>query len=174
MLQQLGWLVHNLTCMCCVNEAHKGSVYKPVAVLPADVMQQLSSSSMLISAAPSTALSLLQTWITQPGFPLINLSADGASVEQSRYYDWGSNIGNDPFVTGSNSTWYVPLGSGQLASSADSQNNGLHWQEIVNQSSMMMPDAILGASVLNAGGSGYYRCVTAACCMHGVVMPAIA
>ena len=98
----------------------------------------------------------MQGWITQPGFPLINVSANGTSVEQSRYYDWGGSVGDDPFVTSSGDAWYVPLGTGQLASPNSPEDGADQWQEILEQSGVIT-SANLEGTVLNAGGSGYYR-----------------
>ena len=83
------------------------SVFQYLLPCSAEAMQQLKQSSKLFSASRTEALVLLHSWITQPGFPLVNISADGSASQQGRLYDWGSQTLDDPFgpvVTTSNTS----------------------------------------------------------------------
>ncbi|KAL0039225.1 hypothetical protein WJX77_012027 [Trebouxia sp. C0004] len=119
-------------------------------------MQQLRANSRLLTVPAQTAVALLQFWIDQPGFPLINVSDSGTQAAQSRFYAWGSNVTDDPFVTSGNSTWYVPLGAGQLGSQAVPGDAAAQWGELLDHSGMI-PSVDTEGTILNVAGTGYYR-----------------
>ena len=142
-------------------------------------MQQLKQSSKLFNASRADALTLLHTWIDQPGFPLVNISPDGSAQQQGRFYDWGSQNLADPFspnistgavqATNSNTTvtsrnttdnaWYVPMSLGQGAAAAGSEDAGSdsEWVELSTESAVAVILADSGSA--NLGGAGYYRWV---------------
>lgn len=122
-------------------------------------MQQLRVDSILFSVPPTTAVALLHFWVIQPGFPLINISASGTQATQSRFYAWGGVVADDPFVVNGNSTWYVPLGAGQLDPPAASGDANTEWRELLDHTGLI-PDTGADGMVMNVGGTGYYRCVT--------------
>ncbi|KAL0033662.1 hypothetical protein WJX79_010747 [Trebouxia sp. C0005] len=119
-------------------------------------MQGLTASSRLFTVPPQIAVALLQFWIDQPGFPLINISDSGTQAAQSRFYAWGSNVTNDPFVTSGNSTWYIPLGAGQLDPQAVPGDAATQWGELLDHSGLI-PSVDSEGAVLNIAGTGYYR-----------------
>ena len=125
-------------------------------------MQEVRANSRLFTVPSQTAVALLQFWINQPGFPLINISDSGTQAAQSRFYAWGSNVTNDPFATNGNSTWYVPLGAGQLDPQAVPGDAATQWGEHLDHSGMI-PSVDSEEAILNIAGSGYYRCVKQTC-----------
>ncbi len=125
-------------------------------------MQEVRANSRLFTVPSQTAVALLQFWINQPGFPLINISDSGTQAAQSRFYAWGSNVTNDPFATSGNSTWYVPLGAGQLDPQAVPGDAATQWGELLDHSGMI-PSVDSEGAILNIAGSGYYRCVKQTC-----------
>ena len=130
--------------------------------LAGEEAQSTHSSSKLLSAPTDTALQRLQTWMTQPGLPLLNLSSDSSSqpmIALSRYYDWGRDTEQDPFVTANESTWYIPVGIGRLGSPSISGDAENAWLEVSDESQVMsgVEDSSAEDFILNAGGSGYYR-----------------
>lgn len=142
-------------------------------------MQQLKQSSKLFNASRADALTLLRTWIDQPGFPLVNVSPDGSAQQQGTFYDWGSQTLADPFspnistggvqATNSNTTvtsrttsdtaWYVPmsLGQGTMAAGSESAGSDSEWIELSTESAVAVNLADSGS--VNVGGAGYYRWV---------------
>lgn len=129
--------------------------------------QSTHSSSTLLSAPSGTALQLLQTWITEPGLPLLNFSSDSSSqpmITQSRYYDWGRDTRPDPFVTANESVWYIPVGTGRLGSSSTPGDAENTWLEVSDESQVMssVEDSSAEDLILSAGGSGYYRSASCA------------
>ncbi len=125
-------------------------------------MLELRANSRLFTVPSQTAVALLQFWINQPGFPLINVSDSGTQAAQSRFYAWGSNVTDDPFVTSGNSTWYVPLEAGQLGSQAAPGGAATQWGELLDHSGMI-PGFDSEGTILNVAGTGYYRCVQQTC-----------
>ncbi len=128
-------------------------------------MQEVRANSRLFTVPSQTAVALLQFWINQPGFPLINISDSGTQAAQSRFYAWGSNVTNDPFATSGNrknSTWYVPLGAGQLDPQAVPGDAATQWGELLDHSGMI-PSVDSEGAILTIAGSGYYRCVKQTC-----------
>lgn len=120
------------------------------------------SSSELFPAPTSDALQLLQSWIRQPGLPLLKLSADDVSpavLTQSRYYDWGQGAAGDPFANANASTWYVPLAVGRLGSPNTAGAAEKAWTETLNNSQVVanLGNSLAEGLMLNARGSGYYR-----------------
>ena len=118
---------------------------------------QLNHSSLLLSGSTDSALQLLQTWITQPGVPLLTLSIDASSqstVTQSRHYDWGLSVAGDPFAAANDSAWYVPINMGSLGSPATAGDAEATWLELSDQSQLA---GTVDDVILNPDGSGYYR-----------------
>lgn len=111
------------------------------------------------------ALALLRTWITQPGYPLLNFS-DGNSIQQGRFYTYGSDVRNDTYLTSNDSTWFVPVQVGSLASAssvplqagslatAGSGNARTEWVEMLQQPEIMLN---LTGPVVNKAATRYYR-----------------
>lgn len=125
-------------------------------------MQEVKANSRLFTVPSQTAVALLQFWINQPGFPLINISDSGIQAAQSRFYAWGSNVTDDPFATSGNSTWYVPLGVGQLDPQVAPGDAATQWGELLDHSGMI-PSVDSEGAILNVAGTGYYRCVQQTC-----------
>lgn len=67
----------------------------------ADEVWRLQQSSELFRSSKTQALALLCGWVTQPGFPLVTISLDGTASQQGRFYDWGSQTSQDPFLAAS-------------------------------------------------------------------------
>ena len=133
-----------------------------VCVCLADQEVRSSKGSRLFSAPTADALPMLHAWITEPGLPLLQLSAEGAMppvLTQSRFFDWGQTTADDPFLNNdSQSAWYVPVAFGILGSPAVAGDAENSWFEISNQSQVVAGvDSSAEGLNLNAGGSGYYR-----------------
>ena len=133
----------------------------------AGALQQLKSNSTLFSDSDTDALALLRTWITQPGYPLLNVS-EGNAAEQARFYAWGDGVRTDTYTTSEDSTWFVPLQVGPLASApsvplqeggglatAGSDNAGTSWIEILQQVQVQLNDT---TPVINKAATRYFRC----------------
>lgn len=118
-----------------------------------------SKHSKLFSVPTADALQLLNSWMTQPGLPLLKLSAEQSKppvLMQTRFHDWEQNTIDGPFVDNSGSTWYVPMAVQGLEPHAGHAENA--WFEISNQSQVVDGiDSTAGGLNLNAGGSGYFR-----------------
>ena len=111
------------------------------------------------------ALALLRTWITQPGYPLLNVS-DGNSIQQGRFYTYGSNVRNDTYLISNDSSWFVPVQVGPLASAssvplqagslatASSGNAGTEWVEMLREPDIMLN---MTGQVINKAATRYYR-----------------
>lgn len=127
-----------------------------------DQEAKASKHSNLFSVPAGDALQMLHAWITQPGLPLLQLSANDSMppvLTQSRFYDWGQNTADDPFLNEDPSAWYVPVAVGGLGSPAVVAGDGEDsWFEFSNRSQVVDGfDSSAGGLNLNAGGSGYYR-----------------
>lgn len=146
----------------------------------AEAMLQLKQSSKLFSTSRTEALALLHSWIEQPGFPFVNISADGSASQQGRFFSWGSQTLNDPFgpaVTSSNtsltnsntsqtssntsatnssnsSIWYIPMEVGRVAAAGNSESE---WAELSLEAGSAVELPLASNASVNLGGAGYYR-----------------
>lgn len=135
-------------------------------------LQQLRANSTLFSDSDADALTLLRTWITQPGYPLLNLS-DSNVAEQARFYAYGSSVRTDAYTSTSNGSWFVPLQVGPLESAssnplsaggglatAGSGNAGATWVELLQQPRIALNST---GPVINKGATRYYRSALHVC-----------
>ena len=73
-------MIMSLNAVCCMYATH---------VWLAEAMQDLQQRSLLFRSSRDDALALLRGWVIQAGFPLLNMSMDGAATPQGRFYAWG-------------------------------------------------------------------------------------
>ena len=126
---------------------------------------QLKTNSTLFTDSDTNALKLLRSWITQPGFPLVNVSASN-SVQQARFYGYGSDVRNDTYLTSNDSTWFVPLQPAPLASAAvvpqtagslataSSGSGGTGWVEMLQKPQITLN---MTGPVINQAATRFYR-----------------
>lgn len=131
----------------------------------AGALNALTANSTLFTDTDTDALTLLRTWITQPGYPLLNVS-EGNTVQQARFYSYGSEVRNDTYLTSNDSSWYVPLQVGPLASAssvplttaglatAGSANAGTTWVEMLQQPEITVN---LTGNIINKAATRFYR-----------------
>lgn len=174
MLYLLQHLLKGLRVMCCRHHELFVAVAPCCSSLKhiwqeldcgAGALNQLKANSTLFTDSDTDALNLLRSWITQPGYPLVNVS-DSNTVQQARFYSWGSAVRNDTFLTSNDSSWYVPLqlGPQDSASSvplttaglatAGSSNAGTTWVEMLQQPQIR---ANLTGPIINKAATRFYR-----------------
>ena len=131
----------------------------------AGALNQLKANSTLLSDSDTDGLALLRSWITQPGYPLLNVSSSN-TVQQARFYTYGSDVRNDTYLTSNDSSWYVPLQIGPLDSAsvvsqqagsvvtAGNSNNGTEWVELVQQPQISLN---VTGSIINKAATRYFR-----------------
>lgn len=124
----------------------------------------------MFTDSDTEAVALLRTWITQPGYPLLIVSDTNAAgdiaVQQARFYAYGSNVRNDTYMIGNDSSWFVPLQVGPLESAssvplragnlatAGSGNAGTKWAELLQKPEIMLN---ITGPVINKAATRFYR-----------------
>lgn len=143
-------------------------VMKFVLGADAGALDVLKANNTLLTDTDTDALARLRTWTTQPGYPVLNVSETN-TIQQARFYSYGSEVRNDTYMTDHSSSWYVPLQVGTSPSAAVATaalTSGSNHQTYVELLQQQQVQVNLTGPLVNQASFSYYRQALSAAVMQ--------